>query len=84
MTTRIESALTMPVMLKMPLGELANIATDETYTPEDRLKAVNGLHARSRELNGGNWLSLNNETKEKIRKAMALDATGVGFQPLSA
>lgn len=80
MTTRIESALTMNIMRSMPLGELAEIALDETYTPEDRLKAVNGLHARSRELNGANWLSLTLETKENIRKAMELDATGVGFK----
>lgn len=81
MTTRIESALTMSIMLAMTLPELAKIATAEEYTPEDRLKAVNGLNARSREMNGAGWLSLSLEDKETVRKAMALDATGVGFRP---
>ena len=73
----IESALTYDAIREMPFINLAKIATTETYTPEDRLKAVQGVHARSKkEMNGAGWLALSLEEKAIVRKALEVDTTG--------
>lgn len=75
---RIESALTYKIMSSMSLLDLAKIVVDEHYTPEDRLKAANGI--KTRELNGAAWLALSLEDKATVRKAFEYDTTGEGLR----
>ena len=67
--------LTMAVIMKLPLTRLAKIVNCEAFGMAERTKAAEGLHARSREMNGAGWLAMPNADKDAIRAAMAFDTS---------
>jgi hypothetical protein len=78
---KIDSALNFTNMMNMPFIELAKIVVTDHYTPEDRFKACQGVHARApKETNGAGWLALSLEEKAIVRKAMEYDTTGEGLR----
>lgn len=80
----VDSALTLSIITKLSVLQLARIITTGHYCQEDKLKAANGLWMKvDKFMRTAEWMALSLDDKQIIREAMKFDTTAEGFSAIN-